>query len=229
MVSVIIPTKNEEEYLPKLLDSLKQQTFKDFEVIVGDANSTDKTVEIAQQFGAKVVKGGMCATGRNNGAKVAKGEVFLFLDADVILPADFIKKVLQEMQESKADFATALMEPINKDWRNRISHSLGNFFYRFQSKGVTPGFCAVIKAELFKKIGGYDESLYVMEDFKFASEASKQGKFLLVKGTKVGVSDRRMQRDGWLTTLFRTTLIIGYTKLFGFSRKRLFNYQYKDY
>ena len=68
--SIIIPTYNEEEYLPVLLDSIKEQDFDDYEIIVADANSTDKTVEIAKDYGCIVVEGGLPAVGRNNGAKI---------------------------------------------------------------------------------------------------------------------------------------------------------------
>ena len=59
MISVIIPTLNEEEYLPVVLRSVKRQGIKDLEIIVADAASKDRTVEIAKSFGCKVVKGGI--------------------------------------------------------------------------------------------------------------------------------------------------------------------------
>ena len=74
ILSIIIPTYNEEEYLPVLLESIKKQNFNDYEVIVADANSTDRTREIAKEYGCLIVDGGLPAVGRNNGAKVAKGE-----------------------------------------------------------------------------------------------------------------------------------------------------------
>ena len=82
-VSVIIPTLNEEKILPHLLDDFRNQTAKDFEVIVADAGSGDKTVEVAKAYKAQLVKGGLPAVGRNNGAKIARGEFLFFLDADV--------------------------------------------------------------------------------------------------------------------------------------------------
>ena len=85
ILSIIIPTYNEEEYLPVLLESIKKQSFKDYEIIVADANSTDRTREIAESYGCIVVDGGLPAAGRNNGAKVATGEYLLFLDSDLEL------------------------------------------------------------------------------------------------------------------------------------------------
>ena len=89
-ISVVIPALNEEKFLPVLLESLKNQTFKDYEVIVADAGSKDKTLEIAHSYGARVVPGGMPGPGRNRGAEVATGEFLFFFDSDVLLPNDFL-------------------------------------------------------------------------------------------------------------------------------------------
>jgi glycosyltransferase involved in cell wall biosynthesis len=90
MLSIVIPTFNEEKYLPGLLKTLQEQTFKDYEIIVADNDSSDATRTIAVMAGARVVGGGLPARGRNLGAEVARGEWLLFLDADVILPSDFL-------------------------------------------------------------------------------------------------------------------------------------------
>ena len=95
ILSIIIPTYNEEEYLPVLLDSIKEQNFKDYEIIVADANSEDKTREIAEEYGCTVIEGGMPAVGRNNGAKIAKGEYLLFLDSDLKLTDEYLGDVLK--------------------------------------------------------------------------------------------------------------------------------------
>jgi len=75
MLSIIIPTLNEENYLPFLLESIKNQDFKDYEIIVADAGSHDKTREIAKNFGCKVVSGGLPAKGRNEGTKFSRGNL----------------------------------------------------------------------------------------------------------------------------------------------------------
>jgi len=67
MLSIIIPALNEEKYLPLLLKSLKSQNFNEYEIIVVDAGSSDKTVDIAKEYGCKVVKGGVPGAGRNRG------------------------------------------------------------------------------------------------------------------------------------------------------------------
>ena len=101
LISIIIPTKNEEKYLPQLLESIKKQTVQPYEIIVADAGSTDRTVEIAKKYGAKVVKGGLAAEGRNNGASIAKGDILVFIDADAILPTDTIlEQTVKKIKET---------------------------------------------------------------------------------------------------------------------------------
>ena len=90
-LSCIIITLNEERLLPNLLESIKGQTYKNYEVIVADYYSRDKTREIAKDYGCIITNGGNYTVGRNNGAKVAKGKYFLFLDADSYLPKDFLE------------------------------------------------------------------------------------------------------------------------------------------
>lgn len=82
--SVIIPAHNEQDYISKALSSIREQTFKDYEVIVVCDDCTDKTKEIAQSFGAKVIEINAHSSGaaRNTGLDVAQGEWVLFCDAD---------------------------------------------------------------------------------------------------------------------------------------------------
>ena len=83
MLTIVIPTKNEETYLPRLLASISKQTLAPAQVIVADAQSTDATRQIALAHGVRVVEGGMISCGRNAGARQAKTDFILFLDADV--------------------------------------------------------------------------------------------------------------------------------------------------
>jgi glycosyltransferase involved in cell wall biosynthesis len=111
MLSIITPTYNEEKYLPLLLESLKQQDFKDYEIIIADNNSKDRTGEIAKRYGCRIVPGGLPARGRNSGAKAAKGEMLLFLDADIVLPKGFLKKSLSEFWRRNLNIASYSIVP----------------------------------------------------------------------------------------------------------------------
>ena len=126
--SIIIPTYNEEDYLPVLLDSIKEQDFNDYEVIVADANSKDRTREIAEEYGCTVVDGGLPAVGRNNGAKVAKGEILLFLDSDLQLTEDYLAKVLYEFRMENLGIAITQMLPMSNKIEDKLYHDFANYF-----------------------------------------------------------------------------------------------------
>ena len=104
-ISIIIPTYNEEEYLPKLLESIKSQDFNDYEVIVADAQSNDNTRKIAEEYGCVVVEGGLPGPGRNRGAEVAQGEMLLFLDSDLELTENYLKNVVEEFESDDLGIA----------------------------------------------------------------------------------------------------------------------------
>jgi glycosyltransferase involved in cell wall biosynthesis len=199
-VSVIIPTYNEEKFLPRLLKSLNDQTFQDFEVIVADANSKDRTVSIAKKMGAKVVKGGLPGVGRNAGARVAKGELLFFFDADVDLPLDFMEKAYHEMQENFYDVATCEFVPMSDIQLDKVIHNFMNMAVK-TSLRVDPkafGFCIFCSKRLFNRINGFDESVRVGEDCDFVRRASKIRPLEYLYSTKIWVSVRRFAKEGRL-------------------------------
>jgi glycosyltransferase involved in cell wall biosynthesis len=96
-VSVIIPAHNEERWLGDCLDSLARQSHPDFEVIVVDDSSRDRTGEIARARGARVVRveRAGAAGARNAGARLATGEILAFLDADELFDPDFLERLIE--------------------------------------------------------------------------------------------------------------------------------------
>jgi len=93
LVSVIVPTKNSEKFLEKCLNSIKNQTYKNIELIVVDNNSIDNTKEIAKKYTDKVYNlGPERSTQRNYGVQQAKGEYILIIDSDMVLTLEVIKE-----------------------------------------------------------------------------------------------------------------------------------------
>jgi len=199
-ISIIIPTLNEGKYLPKLLESIKKQDFRDYEIIVGDAHSTDNTRKIAKKYGAKIVDGGMPAVGRNNGAKIAKGEYLFFFDADVKLPKHFLKNALNEMNKRKIELATCSLVPISNLLIDRVLHDMVNLFIKI-NQFVDPhaaGCCIFVRKDLFLKVGGFNESLKLGEDNAFVKKASKIKPFRVLNSVKAMLSVRRLRKEGRL-------------------------------
>lgn len=108
--SIVIPTLNEAQFLPHLLNSLTYQTERDFEVLVVDGQSRDATVEKAMQFQEKLSlkilhsPEAQLSLLRNRGGKVALGQYLIFLDADTYLPPDFISQIHQIINSRKSVF-----------------------------------------------------------------------------------------------------------------------------
>ena len=227
MLSIIIPTLNEEKYLPILLNEIKKQNFRDFEIIVADAGSGDETVEIAKRFGCKIVKGGLPPKGRNEGAKVAKGDIFLFMDADNIrLPEKFFERSLKEFKKRNLGVASFPLCPNGK----KIDKFLFQIYNTWVKLTQIPyaSNLILVKKEIFEKVGGFDEKIKIAEDHYFAKQAAKYGKFGFIKIEPVITSSRRFERDGRLKTYLKYLLAGIYMFLFGPIKKDIFQYRYND-
>lgn len=199
ILSIIIPTYNEEEYLPILLDSIKKQNFDDYEIIIADANSTDKTCEIAENYDCIIVEGGLPAVGRNNGAKVAKGDILLFLDSDLKLTEDYLRDAIYEFQMERLGIAITQMKPLSEKSQDRLLHYLANKFMigveKFKPHGAGC-YGILVKREIHEKYGGFNEELNFGEDSDYISRLGKVERFKVLRRAKIGVSTRRLEEEG---------------------------------
>lgn len=241
MISIIIPSLNEEKYLPLLLESIKRQNFGvglkgcpgSYEIILADAGSNDKTLEIAKKYGCIIIKGGLPAKGRNEGAKIAKGDLFFFLDADVILPKGFFEKSLKEFKRRNLDIASFSLVPISK---SKLSKFFLDAFYNKPSiflENVLPhaAMGIIIKKELFGKIGGFDEDVKLAEDHYLARIAKSlfEAKFGIIKSTNLFISERRFKTDGWIKTGVKCLLCQIHMLFFGPVKSDIFKYKFAHY
>ena len=205
IISIIIPTYNEEDYLPNLLDSIKRQNFDGYEVIVADANSTDRTREIAESYGCIVVDGGLPAVGRNNGARVAKGEYLLFLDSDLELTDDYLRNVLYEFRMEHLGIAITKMKPMSDKIEDKIFHDFANYFM-IGVENIKPHgagcYGIITKKSLHDECGGFDESLTFGEDTDYIERLAEKERFKVLRNAKIGVSTRRLEEEG-IETLIR--------------------------
>lgn len=217
-VSVIIPTLEEEKYIGKTLSSLIQFAPK-IEIIVVDGCSIDRTVEIAKHFADKVynIEERGISKAKNCGAKHAEGEILVFLDADVIVPHDFLEKVLMTFENCHIVAATCRNMPVRPKFSEFIYFFLFNLLTRF-SVAVLPKtrfkygsrgeFIAVRRSEFFK-VGGFNEKIACLEDYDITFRLSKLGKFAFIEGLTVYESMRRIRRIGLLmiTNVWTTELL----------------------
>ncbi|MGC8572345.1 MAG: glycosyltransferase [Candidatus Micrarchaeia archaeon] len=203
-ISVIIPTHNEEKYIASTLEAFKDQTFKDFELIVADYNSTDKTIEIAKKY-AKVVTTNIkgISAGRNAGASKAKGRIFAFIDADTVLSKNTLEAYHNAFKDKKIVMATCPIAPLGN---NKISTRIGYFIVSVVFVKLlihTPftfviGSNFVIRKDVFEKLNGFDPEVKTCEDLDLAKRARRFGKAKFVNNTKVYSHTRRVDKWGML-------------------------------
>ena len=203
-ISIIIPTYNEEEYLPKLLESIKSQDFTDYEVIVADAQSDDNTREIAKEYGCVVVEGGLPGPGRNRGAEVAQGEILLFLDSDLELTENYLSNVIEEFESEDLGIAITQMTPLSEKKRDKYLHDLANWFM-IAVENIKPhgaGCYGIIsKKELHDEVDGFDENLSFGEDTDYIERVAEISEFKVLRNARIGVSTRRLEEEGLYTLL----------------------------
>lgn len=230
LLSIIIPTLNEEKYLPLLLDSIKKQDFTDYEVIVADAGSKDKTVDIAKSYGCLVVKGGLLPVGRNKGAKAAKGNIFLFLDADVVLPDLFLKNAIDRFQKNNLGIAGFYILPFDGKTIDKIAFNFLNIFSALTQKLLPYSGVAILSGKyVHEAIGGFDEKIVFIEDYPYAKAASKVAKYEFMKDLPFYSSTRRFEKDGRLKVYMKYILAHLYMIFFGPIRSDIFKYKFGHY
>jgi len=199
MLSIIIITKEEEKVLPDLLNSIRNQSYKDYEIIVSDSDSKDKTKDIAKSYNCRIVDGGKNhVTARNIGAKSSNGNMLLFFDADVVLPDNFLISCLNELEKRKLDIATPFYKPISKNLIDHLLYGIYNLYslITFKFYPHASGFCIFCKKDLFDAVGGFDENLLVGEDFEFTIMASKKGRFGILYNKPILNNIRRIKKWG---------------------------------
>jgi len=229
MLSIIIPAWNEERYLPRLLDCLRKQSYGSYEVIVADAGSRDRTRQIAKEYGCIVVKGGLPAAGRNNGAKKARGDLLLFLDADVRMNRDFLKNALKEFNEKNLDAAGCYVHPDSDKLIDRLFFAIFNLWtsttqYLYPNASGGGIFC---RKWIHEKINGFDEKIRLSEDMDYVRRCSKYGKFRILRMADAFVSMRRFEKEGRLRVGLKLLLSAVYRLIFGEIKSDVFKYSMK--
>jgi len=178
LVSIVIPTYNSEKTLAKCLESIKNQTYKNIEIIVVDRNSSDKTVEIAKSFGAKVfvVNARERSEQMNFGVKQSKGKYVYRVDSDFVVEPGVIEEAVRKCEDEGYDAICVhnTSDPTVSFWSK--VRKLERDCYRDDELNVAARF---FRKEAFEAVGGFNESLVAGEDYDFHNR-------LLERGFKVG-------------------------------------------
>lgn len=168
LISVIIPTYNEEKDLGECLKSIKKQTYKNVEVLVVDDGSTDNTVGLALSFPyVRVIKQAHKGPGeaRNLGARKAKGDILILIDADMILFPDYIEKLTKPVRENKT---IGTIESIQYNiQRTKMQECWGRLIKTTYLNGVNSSTVRAIAKKDFLNLGGFDKKYGYADDRTF--------------------------------------------------------------
>lgn len=176
LVSIIIPTYNEEKVIGKLLISLKIQSYENKEIIVVDDASIDKTVEISKKYASKVFerKHAERSVQRNFGAKKAKGEYLLFLDADMELTKNVVRDCVRQIKNDKSIGAVTIPEkPIAGTFWEKVK-AFEREIYNEKGDEATDA-ARFFTREAFLSVGGYDETITGPEDWDLPESIKRSG------------------------------------------------------
>jgi glycosyltransferase involved in cell wall biosynthesis len=207
--SIIIPTYNEQAYIERCLQSIVQQRYnrQEFEIIVSDAQSTDKTVTIAQKYTNKIVTTPQrgIAHGRNLGARQASGDILLFVDADVTLQDDFLLELEKAFGSENVAAVSGKAIPVDGGWFPRFVYHATYALVRILS-GVGlplfPGLCVAYSRKTFFGVEGFREDFGITEDLDLSRRISRYGTCLYQTRARAFVSTRRLQHHALSTVLF---------------------------
>jgi len=169
LISVIIPVKNGSKYIEQAIKGIQKQGM-DVEIIVVDDCSDDNTIEIAKNFGCKIVKHetpkGQVA-GKNSGLKIAKGEYILFHDHDDVMNDGALKKLYDEFEADVMAVEAMVQDFYSPDLPKEVRAKTP--IKKEPYYGLFTG-AILIKKEVFDKIGSFNESVHTGEIIEWQSK-----------------------------------------------------------
>ncbi len=201
LVSIVIPTKNAERYFERCLKSIKEQTYKNIEIIIVDNYSNDATLKIARRFTNKIYQKGPERTAQTNfGAEIAKGKYVYRVDPDFILEKNVVKQAVEKCEKENlgavaihntSDPSVSFWAKVRKFERDMyIDDNLivGARFY---------------KKEAWRKIGGYNENI-ILDDYDFHNRLIKHYKWGRIKA-----KEHHLGEPKDIATIFKKSYFYG--------------------
>lgn len=204
-VSVIVPALNEERYIEKTLKSIKRQKTKlEYELVVSDGHSSDKTAGIARKYADKLIfpKTKGIWAGRNAGALNSTGKILVFIDADTIIPNNYLESVWRVMQDKKISGLSFGFRFDKAKGILKIIEDISNNYLFLKGKlgiGELLGFNCIMRRIDFIKVGGFPNK--PLEDAGMARRLHKRGKVIYKLEPRVITSSRRMEKGGIMKSI----------------------------
>jgi glycosyltransferase involved in cell wall biosynthesis len=233
--SIIIPTLNEELFITNLLENLRSQKLKNFETIVVDAKSKDKTRETILKYKKKLniklfqINKKNVSCQKNFGADKAKSKYLIFIDADSKIKKTFTKSFQSEIERKKGLVFFPYVEPEEKTPQMKAIYQFLNFIIDLSQKTNNPYSsvgCMCLEKNFFNSIGGFDEKLFINEDYNIAKKASDWGvRGIHLPNIKFTASFRKIKKEGKLKSLYKLIVGSSYYLFKGDVKKKIYNWE----
>ncbi len=200
MISIVIPAYNEEALLPATLRALKTAAAAagvPYEMIVVDDGSTDRTAEIARAHGARVVAVNVRQIGaaRNAGAKVAIGELLVFVDADTLVPADVLQGAVAAFRAGAVGGGSAARVESSDPWWGPPLMAAASWLMR--TARWAAGCFIFVRADVFRLVGGFDEQYFASEEIHLSRAVKKHGRFVMLRAAVVTSGRKGRMFTAW--------------------------------
>ena len=201
-ITIVVPCKNEENYIHHLLDSLRSQNIGDTRIIIADC-STDNTREVIQsakgKLNVEIIEGGPVSLAKNNGAHLVITPYILFIDADVRFFKDtVIQDAVNLIERKNLDLIGLNIKCYDRDLRAKIGFTAFNLINHVL-KYVSPfavGAFMLTRRDKFEQYGGFPEQFATSEDF-FLSRKYSPKKFRIIRH-HFGQDSRRFKKMGYM-------------------------------
>lgn len=208
LVSVIVPTLNEEKYIEKCLKAIRNQSYENYELIVSDGDSNDETVEIAKKYADKIViskKRGFAAQ-HNNGVKVSSGKILVFVRADNIIAENLLEEAVRFVNDGYVCGGCKVIPDETYKASFNIFYSIISFLNVITSKMkiniAIIGDVFFFDKQAFLKIGGFKE-VAGSEDVDIIIKIRKIGRVGWTGKAYTINSSRRFKKEGFFATILR--------------------------
>lgn len=201
-ITIVVPCKNEENYIHHLLDSLRGQDIGDTRIIIADC-STDNTRQVIQDnsygLNVEIIDGGPVSIAKNNGARLVTTPYILFIDADVrFFKKTVIRDAVNKMESKNLDLIGLNIKCYDRDIRAKIgftAFNLINHTLKFFSPFAVGAFMLTRK-DKFEEYGGFPEQFSTSEDY-FLSRMYSPRKFKIIRH-HFGQDSRRFKKMGYM-------------------------------
>lgn len=201
-ITIVVPCKNEENYIHHLLDSLRSQDISDTRIIIADC-STDRTRQVIRDnkglLNVEIIEGGPVSQAKNRGARLVATPYILFIDADVrFFKPTVIQDAVALIESKNLDLIGLNIKCYDRDLRAKIGFAAFNLINNVL-KHVSPfavGAFMLTRRDRFDEFGGFPEQMSTSEDF-FLSRKYSPKKFRII-GHHFGQDSRRFKKMGYM-------------------------------